>query len=132
MSWYFYKPYVSVAQQRANAARELAKRRKKGETVSPVVIDGRKIVATFWGMAWCTNLESYSDFSNRLPRGRTYVRNGSVVHLQIEPRKIRARQRIGLYEVTITIAALPEASWRAVKRHCAGQIDRWSSCHRDG
>ena len=54
---------------------------RRGETVSPVVIEGRKIASTFWGQAWCTNLESYSDFENRLPRGRTYVRNGSVVHL---------------------------------------------------
>jgi len=123
MSWYYYKPYVSVAQRRANAAREVAKRQKKGETVSPVIIDGRKIVTTFWGMAWCKNLESYSDFSNRLPRGRTYVRNGSVVHLQIEPRKITALvSGSELYEVTIAVTALPGASWQAVKRHSAGQI----------
>jgi uncharacterized Zn finger protein len=123
MSWYYYKPYVSVAQRRANAAREVAKRQKKGETVSPVIIDGRKIVTTFWGSAWCKNLESYSDFCNRLPRGRTYVRNGSVVHLQIEPRKITALvSGSELYEVTVAITALPGASWQAVKRQCAGQI----------
>src|SRR6266487_3335324 len=78
-----WKPYVPVAKRRAQAAREAAKRAKKGQTVAPVVIDGRTIARTFWGKAWCDNLERYSDYSNRLPRGRTYVRNGSVVDLQI-------------------------------------------------
>src|ERR1700686_4733126 len=89
MGWGFeYKPYVSVAKRRAQAAREVASRVKKGQTISPVIIEGRAIVSTFWGKAWCTNLESYSDFENRLPRGRTYVRNGSVVDLKIAKGKI--------------------------------------------
>src|SRR4051794_32944961 len=83
--WFQFRPYVPVAQRRAQAAREVAKRRKKGQAVSPVVIEGRTIASTFWGKAWCDNLESYSDYENRLPRGRTYVRNGSVVDLQIKP-----------------------------------------------
>src|SRR5947199_9018469 len=82
MGWYDeFRPYVPVARRRAQAAREVAKRTKKGQTVSPVRIEGKTIASTFWGKAWCTNLESYSDFANRLPRGRTYVRNGSVVDL---------------------------------------------------
>ena len=85
MGWYYeFQPYVPVAQRRAQAAREVAKRPKKGQAVSPVGIEGRTIATTFWGKAWCDNLEAYSDFANRLPRGRTYVRNGSVVDLQIE------------------------------------------------
>ena len=123
MSWYYFRPYVSVAKRRAKAAREVEKRRKKGQTVSPVVIEGRIIAKTFWGKAWCENLESYSDFSNRLPRGRTYVRNGSVVDLQIEAGKIRAMvSGSELYNVKISIAALPGDLWKTVKTQCAGKI----------
>src|SRR5215208_2556383 len=91
MGWsYGFRPYVSVAQRRAKATREMAKLAKKGQKISPVVIEGRNIATTFWGTAWCDNLESYSDYANRLPRGRTYVRNGSVVDLQIKPAKVTA------------------------------------------
>jgi len=124
MSWgYDYKPYVPVAARRAQAAREVARRLKKGEEVSPVVIQGRALVSTFWGKAWCANLESYSDFENRLPRGRTYVRNGSVVHLKIEKGRINALvSGSELYKVQIDIAPLPREAWRAVKKRCAGKI----------
>ena len=77
-----WKPYVPVAQRRAQAAREVARRAKKGQKVCPVRIEGRAITSTFWGKAWCTNLEGYSDFANRLPRGRSYVRSGAVIDLQ--------------------------------------------------
>ena len=124
MSWYGdYKPYVPVAQRRAQAAREVARRLKKGEKIAPVVIEGRKIAATFWGEAWCQNLEGYSDFDSRLPRGRTYVRNGSVVHLAIEPGRIKALvSGSSLYEVEVEIAAIPRSAWQALKRQCAGQM----------
>src|SRR5439155_11446647 len=85
-----WRPYVSVAERRRKAAREMEKRKKKGHAVSPVIIEGRAIVKTFWGRSWCENLERYSDFANRLPRGRTYVRNGSVVDLQIKHGVINA------------------------------------------
>src|SRR3954471_1118454 len=122
--WYGeFRPYVPVAQRRAQAAREVARRTKKGQAVSPVNIEGRAIVTTFWGKAWCTNLESYSDFANRLPRGRTYVRNGSVVDLKIEKGEIKALvSGSEIYTVKIEIAALPRRAWEAVKRRCAGQI----------
>ena len=68
----------------------MEKRKKQGHAVSPVVIEGRAIAKTFWGKSWCENLERYSDYANRLPRGRTYVRNGSVVDLQIAPGAIQA------------------------------------------
>ncbi len=90
MSYHGFRPYVPVAKRRAIAARELEKLRKKGRKISPVVLEGRPIARTFWGNAWCENLERYSDFENRLPRGRTYVRNGSVVDLQIERGQVRA------------------------------------------
>jgi len=124
MGWYYdYRPYVSVAQRRREAEREVEKRRKKGLVVLPIKIDGRLIAKTFWGKAWCENLESYSDYENRLPRGRTYVRNGSVVHLEIQAGKISALvSGSELYSVEITIASLPDPHWKCVKGECAGQI----------
>jgi uncharacterized Zn finger protein len=101
----------------------MARRQKKGQTVSPVVIEGRTIARTFWGQAWCDNLESYSDFANRLPRGRTYVRNGSVVDLQIKPGKIKATvSGSELYEVDIDVTALPAKAWASIKSRCMGQV----------
>jgi len=91
MGWYGeWRPYVSVAQRQAQAKRKMNALRKKGVNIEPVEIDGRKIAKTFWGEAWCDHLESFSDFENRLPRGRTYVRNGSVCHLAISKGKIKA------------------------------------------
>src|SRR3954453_12485969 len=81
-------PYVPVAERRRKAEREMEKLRKKGHPVAPVTIEGRTIARTFWGKAWCDNLESYRDYENRLPRGRTYVRNGSVIDLQIAPQEV--------------------------------------------
>ncbi len=118
-----FAPYVSVAKRQAQAAREVEKRKKSGHAISPVKIVGTKITRTFWGNAWCTNLESYSDYSNRLPRGRTYVRNGSVVDLQIQQGKITALvSGSSLYKIEISISRLPAETWNAVKRKCAGQI----------
>jgi len=47
----------------------------------PVVLAHRKrqLAATFWGQAWVDNLACYADLANRLPRGRSYLRNGSVL-----------------------------------------------------
>jgi uncharacterized Zn finger protein len=121
--WYDFMPYVSVAQRRANAAREVAKLKKKGQNIQPIAVEGRKITTTFWGQSWCKNLEAYSDFSNRLPRGRTYVCNGSVVDLQIMPGKITALvSGSSLYKIAIDIGKLPEPTWKSIRRDCAGQI----------
>lgn len=122
--FYEWRPYVSVAERRRNAEREMQKLRKKGHPVSPVVIEGRAIAQTFWGRAWCENLERYSDFSNRLPRGRTYVRNGSVVDLQIAPGDVAAIvSGSELYKVAIQVSPLPKARWTSICRDCAGVID---------
>ncbi len=128
MGWYDfngygYRPYVPVAQRRANALREIAKRFKNGKKASPVSIEGRKITKTFWGNAWCKNLENYSDYANRLPRGQTYVRNGSVVHLEISKGQIKALvSGSELYEVEIEISTLPRDPWQALKAQSAGKI----------
>lgn len=124
MSWYHeYKPYVSVAEKRANAAKEMQKLAKNGLKITPVNIAGRKITTTFWGDAWCTNLEGYSDFVTRLPRGRTYVRNGSVVHMSIEEGLILAYvSGSELYKVKIKIKPLAKDQWERLKRESAGKM----------
>lgn len=126
MSRYYggWAPYVSVAERRHKAARAMEKLRKKGHPVAPVVIAGRAIAGTFWGKAWCDNLESYHDYENRLPRGRTYVRNGSVVDLQIAPHEVKAMvSGSSLYHVTVSIGAVAKAHWRSICKDCAGAID---------
>ncbi len=124
MDFYGWKPYVSVAERRRKAIREIEKRRKKGHAISPVIIDGRAIVKTFWGKSWCENLERYSDYANRLPRGRTYVRNGSVVDLQIKPGSIQALvSGSELYEITLKIAPVGKQRWKSICEDCAGAID---------
>src|SRR5512134_263093 len=122
--YYGFKPYVSVAERRRRAEREMRKLAKKGHPVSPVVIEGRTIARTFWGKAWCDNLERYSDFANRVPRGRTYVRNGSVVDLQIAAGEVAARVAGSeLYRVAVKVSAVPKAHWKTICTDCAGGID---------
>jgi len=119
-----WRPYVSVAERRAQARRKMEKLRKKGQTVSPVTIAGRTIVTTFWGKAWCDNLERYSDYENRLPRGRTYVRNGSVIDLQIAPGKVKAMvSGSDIYNVAVTVTPVSKARWKSICRDCSGAID---------
>ncbi|MBI3938768.1 MAG: hypothetical protein HY323_17495 [Betaproteobacteria bacterium] len=122
--FYRWKPYVSAAERRRKAERAMARFRKKGRPLSPVVIEGRAIARTFWGKAWCDNIERYSDYSNRLPRGRTYIRNGSVLDLQIAAGEVRA-QVIGsdIYQVEVKVAAVPKARWKAICKDSAGAID---------
>jgi uncharacterized Zn finger protein len=96
---------------------------REGRTLSPVEVRGRKIATTFWGDAWCRNLEAYSDYANRLPRGRTYVRSGSVIDLKIERGRVRALvSGTSLYEVAIRMQPLPGPRWTRIKTQCAGQI----------
>lgn len=123
MSYWGYNPYVPVAQRRANAAKQVKLLLKKGQTVSPVVIEGRRIAASFWGKAWCENLERYSDYANRLPRGRTYVRNGSVVDLSIAEGSVKALvSGSQIYEVRIDIASAAAKRWRKICADCTGSI----------
>jgi len=121
---YGWRPYVSAAERRRKAERAMAKLAKKGHRVSPVVIEGRTIARSFWGRAWCENLERYGDFSNRLPRGRTYVRNGSVLDLQIAPRAVQAL--VGgseIYRVAVRVSAVRKARWESICTDCSGAID---------
>ena len=124
MSYFEWRPYVPVAEKRRQAQRELAKLRKKGQPVAPVTIEGRTIAKTFWGKSWCENLERYSDYATRIPRGRTYVRNGSVLDLQIAKGEIVAMVAgSSLYKIKITIAPVKAPHWKTICRDCAGAID---------
>ena len=124
MSWSWgWRPYVPVAQRRAQALVKMEKLRKKGLSVQPVRIEGRQIARTFWGQAWCEHLEKFSDFANRLPRGRTYVRNGSVCHLELDKGRIAAKvSGSELYNVNITVKTVSGKKWRNLKENCAGRI----------
>jgi len=123
MSWY-YPPYVPVAERRKKAAKKVAALIKKGQFVNPVIIEGRSIAKTFWGKAWCQHLESYCDYENRLPRGRTYVRNGSVIDLKLHAGEIRALvSGSEIYKVTVKIDPLPKNKWQDLVKECAGKID---------
>ena len=118
-----YPPYVPVAERKAKAAKEAAKLLKKRGAHHPVQLNGKTIARTFWGKAWCDNLESYSDYSNRLPRGRSYVRNGSVLHLDIRRGEIEALvSGSSLYKIKIGIKAVDKKRWDGLRRECAGSI----------
>jgi uncharacterized Zn finger protein len=118
-----FRPYVSAAERRKRAARHAAKLAKKGRVVKPVRIEGRAIAHSFWGKAWCDNLESYSDYANRMPRGRTYARNGSIVDLQIEPGRVTAIVcGSEIYEIEIEIGRLERKVWKTLVRECTGRI----------
>ena len=139
-----WRPYVPVAVRRARALREMNRLRKKGKDVRPVEIEGRTIARSVWGKRWCSHLESYSDYANRLPRGRAYVRNGSVCHLEVHPGRIEAIV-VGseLYRVSVRIKTLKAAVWRSIKTRCfradrlgaraaPGQALPGGDEHRDG
>ena len=122
-----WAPYVPVAKRRAQAAREMAALDKsekgKGQARSPVRIATRKIATTFWGEAWCKNLESYSDYENRLPRGRSYCRNGSILDLQISEGRIDAMvSGSSLYKIKINIKTLQPKTWESIKLDCSKSI----------
>jgi uncharacterized Zn finger protein len=121
---YRWKPYVPVAQRRRKATRAAAKSRRSGTTLTPVSAGRGAIARTFWGRAWCENLERYSDFSNRLPRGRTYLRNGSVIDLQIAEGLVSAQvMGSSLYRIEVNIAPVPARQWQGIARDCAQSID---------
>lgn len=120
----YWAPYVPVAERKAQAAKHVKSMKAKGKVLNPIEIVGRQIAKTFWGKAWCDNLENYSDYENRLPRGRTYVRNGSVIDLQVSVGKIHAKVMGSyLYEVDIEIKPMSPLKWKSLVKACSGKID---------
>jgi uncharacterized Zn finger protein len=124
--WDYYPPYVSVGEKKARGTRALARLLKKSKrTAEPVVLAHRKrrLATTFWGQAWADNLERYADLANRLPRGRAYLRNGSVLDLTIGPGRVEAYVAgTELYRVTVGLARLPPTRWRRIVARCTGRI----------
>lgn len=121
-----FPQYVTVAERRAKAQRAAERLRKKNPDITPIVIEGRKLARTWWGQAWNDNLERYSDYANRIGRGRSYVRHGSVLDLKITPGKIAALvqgSRARPYNIDIAIQPLDKATWKSTVKACEGKID---------
>lgn len=118
----YWPAYVPVAEKQAQAAKQMERLKKKGVLIKPIE-KSRTISSTFWGKAWSSHMESFCDCDSRLPRGRTYVRNGSVCHLEISTGHIKAMVAgSSVYEINIKIKPLVETKWQAIKNTCTGQI----------
>ena len=120
----FSQPSTGMLKQ--NATDSLQKQRKKGKEMHPIVITGRAITRTWWGNAWCENLEKYADYASRLDRGKRYVRTGTVVDLQIKTGKIEARvqgRRKTPYKVEIRISPLNQAHCQEIVDQCSDRIE---------
>jgi uncharacterized Zn finger protein len=121
--WGGFAPYVPVAKRQSKAAAAAKKMTKGGQELRPVRLDGKTIARTFWGKAWCDNLESYSDYANRMPRGRSYVRNGSVLHLDIQPGFVEALvSGSRLYKIKVGFGTVDKKKWQILCKECAGGI----------
>lgn len=124
--WDGFAPYVSVAEKRAKAAKKLKKLQKSNPAVRPVVIEGHAIARTWWGKSWNRNLERYADYTNRIGRGRSYVRHGAVLDLQIRSGEVAALvqgSRSEPYAVKIGIREMAQGRWNTIKAACAGKLD---------
>ena len=126
VNWRNYKKAPTVAQRRAKAARVATQLKKSGDALDgPVVLpqNERKIAHTFWGSAWCKNLESYHDYHSRLGRGRSYLRSGCVVALAIEQGSVSAKVAgSAIYSVEIRINALSQDKWQKFRQSVSSQI----------
>jgi hypothetical protein len=127
MGYYsYYPPYVTVGEKREKAAKKLAQLRKKDPNIQPVVIEGSALAKTWWGKSWNKNLESYADYSNRIGRGRSYVRNGAVLDLKIQPGEVKALvqgSESKPYNVIIKIKPIQKNNWIKIKASCQGQLE---------
>jgi len=122
---YGYPRYVSVGEKRAKARRKLEQLKKKHPGIRPVVIESNTLVRTWWGKAWNSNLTKYADYSNRVGRGRSYVRHGAVVDLQISPGQVKALvqgSRQSPYTVTMQIKPISKTIWTEIRAACEGQL----------
>jgi uncharacterized Zn finger protein len=116
--------YVSVRERSARIALEVTRLMKQGRKLEPLQLESKKIATSFWGKAWCRNLETYGDFANRLPRGRSYLRDGSVIDLRIGEGRVDALVAGSeVYEVSVELDALPRRRWTGLVAQCKGQID---------
>ena len=126
MRYWGYPEYVTVAEKKARAARKLKELSKKNTKIKPVIIEGSAIARTWWGKAWNRNLEQYADYSNRIGRGRNYVRHGAVLDLQIESGEVNAMvqgSRQKPYSVSIKIQTLKKDIWHKIKTSCEDTLE---------
>ena len=128
--WYGRFPrYVSVGEKRAKAARKLKQLLKKNPGIKPIVIEGSAIARTWWGKSWNVNLERYADYSNRIGRGRSYVRNGTVLDLEINSGEVKSLVQGTAskpYSVVIKIKGISKDIWKDIKEACEGKLDSLS------
>ena len=125
MSYWGYAPYVTVAEKRARARKKLEQLKKKNPQVRPVSIQGHKIAKTWWGSAWNENLESYADYAYRLERGRSYVRHGCVLDLQVKPELVQSLVQGAAaqpYSVSVEIDKLSRTRWKTITTACRGKL----------
>lgn len=118
--------YTTNEEKRKKSQKSIEKLKKKKVELLPIKIEGRNIAKTWWAKAWNDNLESYSDFSNRIGRGRSYVRNGSVIDLKITNGKINALvqgTKAKPYKITITIKPIEKQIWDEIIKECVGKIE---------
>src|SRR5688572_3338501 len=111
MSWHSYD---DGRETKADVLREIERRKKRGEDFIQITLPTKslRIATTFWGRAWCNQLETYRDYESRLPRGRSYLRQGNVYNLEIEPGLVTAIVAgSSLYEVRIRIESLLKPEW---------------------
>ena len=121
-----YYPQPTEYEIRSNAAQTARKASKEGQILHPVILSGRTIAKSWWGKAWCQNLEQYADFETRLPRGQKYVRSGAVVDLQIQKGKIAARvqgTRKTPYKIEIRISPLSQQRCDEIMDRCTTRVD---------
>ncbi len=126
MSYWGFPKYVSVAEKKAKAAKKLKELSKKRPDMKPVALEGSALAHTWWGKAWNHNLEQYADYSNRIGRGRSYVRHGAVLDLQIEPGEVIALVQgsdRNPYSVSVKIQTLKKETWQRMKTACEGTLE---------
>lgn len=116
----------TVAELRRNTIASQEKAKAKGQQLEPVIIQGRTIAKSWWGQAWCSNLERYADYDSRLERGKRYVKSGAVLDLKIQKGKILAKvqgTRKTPYKVEIRISPLSEEKCQAILKKCGRRIE---------
>ena len=109
-----------------NVKETVKKAKNKGKTLHPVTVTGRIIAKSWWGKAWCANLERYADYESRLERGKRYLRTGTVVDLQIDMGHVTAKvqgRRKTPYSVDIRISPINEAQCQRIMSSCSDRIE---------
>ena len=123
-SEYYSQP--TEKQLKAKVEETNKKAKKKGKTLEPVIIEGKKIVNSWWGKAWCENLERYADYASRLPRGKRYVKSGAVVDLKIGEGVVLAKvqgTRKTPYIVEVHIDPVDEDKMQTLIDQCTKKIE---------